>query len=237
MANIISMEELIASIYTRLDSIDTRDEMVFRDWIWDAIKEIGVGSLDVVTECLPVENLRICKPCYFGSVLEMNLLDATNGTVYFQFTGTGAKESEALNYTLVSETDDAFHLSSAGSACVVTSAEVSFYRLPIDENENPLVREDDKLAIICYVEYQFWKRERNRKRGKARSEMPMSEIDFYNRQWVIELGKVKGRKKMVSPLHAETIMRKWMTLIPDFRDKKRHKMHGRGNRHINRRTY
>ena len=128
---------------------------------------------------------------------------------------------------LVSESDDYFYLSSAGESCDVTSAEVTYYALPIDENNNPLIREDDKLAIICYIEYQFWKRERNRKRGKERGNMPMSEIDYYNRQWLMELGKVKGRKKMISPLHAETITRKWMSLIPNFRDKGRHRMHNR----------
>ena len=56
----------------------------------------------------------------------------------------------------------------------------------------------------------------------------MNDVDYYNREWKLAKGTAKGRQKMVNPVQAETILRNWMTLLPKFKTKNRHRRESRG---------
>jgi hypothetical protein len=235
--NNISIEEMVSSAFISLDVNDTRDELVFREWCYDALREIGTGNVDIHTVCLPVEDLCVSKPCDFASEYEINILDSAGNVHYYQSSQTGIRESQTnrnngsgsvstenhneygISTIVLSETDDSFNLSSNALRAGISSMELTYYRLPIDEDGNPLIREIYKLAVMAYIEYKYIKRERNRKR----KEIPMSEVDWYKNAWMSEMIKVKGRVKMPSPVQADTIMRKWVTLVPNFRDSVRHR--------------
>lgn len=235
--NNISIDEMVSSVFISLDITDTRDELVFREWCYDALRELGMGNVDIHTECLAVEGLCVDKPCDFASEYEINLLDNSGNVHYYQSSQTSIRESQVdkRNHTttthsntlndygypsiILSETDSAFHLSSNAETAGITKMELSYYRLPIDENGDPLIREIQKLAVMAYIEYKYIKRERNRRR----EDIPMSEVVEYKNSWLSEMMKVKGRMKMPSPMQAETIMRKWVTLVPNFRDKVRNR--------------
>ena len=137
-------------------------------------------------------------------------------------TNTGAKTDrgdyyENLDRVLyVSEEDTKFELSS--NATGVTDVEIRYYSLPIDDEGLPFVREDLKEAIISFCEYLWIKRQRNRRR----KEIPMSEVDWFKNNWEIQKRTAKGRSKMINPVQAESILRRWVTTLPQYKNMNRH---------------
>lgn len=152
-------------------------------------------------------------------------------SIPFVFTNTGTNsdrgDSEDIRNTrtpiYVSEDDTRFNLSS--NSLGVHAVEIVYYALPINQEGMPIVREIVKEAVICFCEYQWVKRQR-RRQPKL---IPMSDVDYYNNEWKLAKGTAKSRQKMVNPVQAEAILKKWMTTIPQFKSKNRHRG-GRFNR-------
>jgi hypothetical protein len=222
MENIYTAEEIVAEIFSRLDNADTRDEAVFYNWIYSAIRELGSSSLDIKSECVEPVGCCVTKPCDFGGLVELVLTDS-HGSVPFVFSNTSAKTDRGDYYSnnnaviYVSEEDTKFNLSS--NATNVKNVEIRYYGLPIDSEGLPFVREILREAVIAFCEYQWMKRERNRRR----KEIPMSEVDWYKGNWEVAKRTAKGRNKMISPVQAETILRKWVTMIPKYKTMDRHR--------------
>ncbi len=216
MENIYSVEEVVAEIYSRLDIKDTRDEAVFYNWIYSGIRELGSNSLDIVSECVKPVDCCIPKPCDYGALVELVLLDG-HGSTPFVMTNTGAKTdrgdyySTANSVIYVSEDDDKFNLSSNGKG--IKEVEIRYYSLPINDEGLPFVRENIKEAIIAFCEYLWMKRQRSRRR----KEIPMSEVDWYKNNWETEKRTAKGRIKMVNPVVLQSIVKRWVTTIPKWK--------------------
>ena len=100
----------------------------------------------------------------------------------------------------------------------ISQVEIRYYALPVDDEGLPFVRERIKEAVISYCEYLWMKRERNRRR----KEIPMSEVDWFKNTWEINKRTAKGRNKMVNSVEAESILRRWVTTIPQWKSMNRH---------------
>jgi len=229
MANIntITVDELIAEAYSRTDSEDSRDEIIFRNWIYRSLKWIGPASSDIKTATIPVEDLSIRKPCDYWFPVEMQLLSNQGGVFYFQYSNNSFIPSESLSRNnidcqrkiVIGEDNDFFHINSNGAS--IAKCELNYYALPIDDNGDPLISEESIEAVLAYINWNWLKRQRNRYRG--RSMFPMSEIESAKMEWIAFKGMVQGNRKMPSPLQAETVMRKWVSALPNFQNKRRHK--------------
>lgn len=234
MDNIYQIEEVVAELFSRLDITDTRDEAIFYNWVYSGIRELGSNSLDITHKCVEVIDYCISKPCDYGGLVDLGLLKNGN-SVSFVFTNTGLNSDRGdledrfdsnVRSIYVNEVDDRFNLSSNST---VDHAEISYYSLPINEEGLPVVREIVKEAVIAFCEYMWVKRERRRNPKR----IPMSDVDYYNNEWKLARGTAKGRQKMVNPVQAETILKNWMTVLPKFKSKNRHR---RGVDKFNRRT-
>lgn len=234
-----TVDEIISAIYTRIDHIDDRDELVYRDWIYDAEREIGAPNLYIKKKKVPVTDFMFEKPCDLAHLVDLNLL-GSGGQVYnYEFDGSNFLDSEvALDNTdttydlglnrshpiRVAEQEHCFVIGSNANG--VVEAEMSYYAFPIKEDDDGtysiLIPETHKLAVISYVEFQHFKRERNRTR-KQGNLVPMSEVTYYEDKWIREMQKSKGRNKMPNLPELDTIAFKWMTMIPNYKDKARHR--------------
>lgn len=230
-----TVEEVVAAAYLRLDIEDSRDEIVFTEWSYDALREIGPGPEDINVKCVAVEDLCFSKPVDMMGLIDLQLIGTGNRPYFYQFSqnrilgseiqGTNTTVSTSTNgggesSIIVSEQDRTFVLSSnAGS---ITKAELSYFTFPVTEEGDMKIRENLKLSIIAYIEWQYYKRERNRTRRLTKTAVvPMNEIDFYKTSWIQEMRKSKGRSKMPNAVSAELIGRKWNSLIPNWKDSKR----------------
>ena len=230
IAKYITLSEVIAAAFLVIDTDDTRDEGVFREWAYDAIRLIGPSNVDIVSKCIDVENLSIEKPCNHLYTKEMNLFNKEGTILPYSFYQSGFPNSDAIasgqkynwqNYIVVTEQRDCYHLSS--NADYVVKAEMIYYRLPCTEDGELLIDEYSKTAILAYLEYQFVKRERFRYTGKNRQYIPISEIQMMEQTWVGKMRQARGQQKMPDPIAAEYISKRWMTLMPDFQSRKRHR--------------
>ena len=229
-----TVEEVVAAAFLRFDTQDSRDEIVFTEWAYDALREIGPGPEDIEIKCVSVDDLCFEKPCNLMQLIDLQLVGAQGEIFYYQFSQNRILDSELSNtratpevnnssrigtrYIVVSEQDKSFILSSNASA--VAKAEMSYFTFPVDEEGNMKIRENLKLPIIAYIEYQFYTRERHKLRRKGNF-VTMNEIQFYKDNWIGKLRQAKGRQKMPNAVSAETIARKWNTLIPNWKDSKR----------------
>jgi len=223
MDNIYQIEEVVAEIFSRLDIVDTRDEAVFYNWAYSAVRELGSNSLDIVPKCVEIIDGCIAKPCDYGGLVEFVLLKGGR-SIPFVFTSTGASSDRGDNEDIgnnlgsiyINEDDTRFNVS---SNCKADHAEIVYYSLPINNKGLPIIREIVKEAVISFCEFQWIKRERRRNPKRV----PMSEVDYYNNEWKLAKGTAKGRQKMPNPVQAETILKNWMTTLPHFKSKNRNK--------------
>lgn len=230
-----TVEQVVSSCYLYLDSEDSRDELVFREWIYDALREIGPPQTGPKKVCLEVKDFCIEKPQDLAALQDMNLLDSSNGIFFFEFRGNGILNSELRQNTdgsisadrlstlggtysiVVSEQERTYELSS--NATGVFKAELLYYPLPINEDGDMIIPEDHKLACISYVEWNYLKRERNRSRRRGNL-VPQSEVSEAYSRWINKQIQVKGRNKMPNTVEFGTIARKWVSMIPKFTDKR-----------------
>ena len=230
------MDELIAEAYARLDLEDSRDELIFRNWIYRALKWIGPSSPQIKPVCLEICDLSIKKPHDYWSAIDMNLLDSQGRIYYFQYTNNGFMRSEegknangqflgtdasltGARTILVGEDYHCFNISDTGSEAPLAKAELKYYAMPKDKNGDPLIAEDSVEAVLAYVEWQYLKRGRNRTRGTRK--FPHSEVETARMTWMNYKGMVQGNRKLPHPLAAEPMLRKWVTGIANWKNKAR----------------
>jgi hypothetical protein len=234
----ITLEEVVASAFLALDIEDTRDELVFREWAWDALREIGPSRVDRKTECIPVEGLCAMKPHDYLYGLDMNILDCHGNIYYYQMAESGILESEQQNTDVggsslsqnvdvggasikVAEQKEIFAFSSNAANAGITKIELSYYSYPMDADGEPLIEEKMKEAIISYIEYRHIKRERSRRRGTR--DVPLAEVVDARDEWKRQRMAMRGDIKMPDPLAADTIFRRWVTGIPNFKRRGRNR--------------
>tara|TARA_R100000995_G_scaffold70727_2_gene39340 strand:- start:20943 stop:21674 length:732 start_codon:yes stop_codon:yes gene_type:complete len=231
----ITLEQIVSSAFIALDVDDSRDELVFKEWAWDALREIGPSRVDKKTKCIPITNLCAMKPHDYLYGLDMNILDDSGQIYYYQMAESGVLESEqdfkgsfdtSTDITRskgssikVAEQKEAFVFSSNASKSGVTKMEISYYSYPVDEYGEPLVEEKMKEAIITYIEYRYLKRERRRRVGTR--DLPLAEVADARDEWKRQRMAIRGDIKMPDPLSADTMFRRWVSGIPNFKRRAR----------------
>jgi len=233
MPRLMTLDELVSAAFLRLDLEDTRDENVFREWAWDSARELGPTRLDKKTTCIDICDFGFEFPCDYISALDMNLLDANGGVYSYRYGEAGFMESEVnnsgptgqssrlnggFNRLVLTEAKQRFLVSSNAAEIGITSAQLTYYAAPVNENGEMLIEESMQEAMICFIEYMYIKRERNKDRNK----IPMSEVDYYGTQWRNKRMEVRGARKVPDPLAMDTIARRWVTGVANFQNKRRH---------------
>jgi len=231
--NLISIDEVVAMAFTLLDSEESRDEILFENWAWDAVREIGPTRVSKRKQCLPVIDRCITKPKDFCYAIDMSLLDPCNNAHYFQYSESGwlastqrynndsstlyLNSGSTYNCIKVTETNCTFELSQEADCENIVKAELLYYHLPLDDQGRMLIEENLKLAIIAYIEYCFYKMHRARSRHPGKTNMvPMSEVDWYYNKWVRLKSQKKAEARMPDILSASTIFNNWVTGIPNY---------------------
>lgn len=234
----ITLEEVVSSAFIALDVEDSRDELIFREWAWDALREIGPSRVDRKTVCIPVKGLCAMKPHDYLYGLDMNLLDCSGNIYYYQMAESGVLESEQQNDNVggsslsqnidvggssikVAEQKEIFAFSSNANDAGIVNIELSYYSYPMDAEGEPLIEEKMKEAVITYIEYRYLKRERRRRVGTR--DIPLNEIVDAREEWRRQRMAIKGDIKMPDPLAADTIFRRWVSGIPNFKRRARNR--------------
>src|SRR5690606_26291972 len=85
---------------------------------------------------------------------------------------------------------------------------IRYFKYPLDERNQPLIREEDLYACALFIKLMTAMRDNGNK----------SEIDQYDRMWkqAADTAKAGKRSKSLTPEVQNTIMKDLMRLIPQF---------------------
>lgn len=198
-----------------IDTEDSRDMLLFKKWAYDALRQIGPSNLDIRESREKVCDFAFKKPCGIVSPINIFLGDENCYMHFYEYNPhVQYFKCETNNNIVISESFDEFLLST--NATNVHFAKIKYFSIPTTAEGEILINEDYLPAIVAYIEYMNIKREKNRDPRN----MSSGDVMMYKTMWINELGRVKGNIKMPSILNAHTIMRRWMTMIPDMKFKK-----------------
>jgi hypothetical protein len=179
----------------------------------------------------------------------MNLLDDNGAIVKFDYSKNGFMSSEK-NTNIANASGSSYHAGRSVKAKYIpvvydqgthysisstsdeanyniTSANIKYYSALMDDNGGLVFPEDYKDAVVQFVRFKYYQREKNRRT------IALSTIQYEEDRWIRELRRIKANNKMPNPLEAEAILRNWLTLIPNFKDKPRNSIGGGSHRFSN----
>lgn len=222
-SNLIDTASVIAEAMEVLACENDRDELIFRNWIYRAVRELGSNRLTVKKVYIPVEDLSIQKPCDYMSLVDLDLYDHTDALVKYNMHSAkqhDANDNYQTNLIKVSESDYCFDLSSL--ATDVCKAEMSYCALGIDDNGELILRENEVPALLAYIEYNYYKRARNS--GRNGREYPHSEVQAALNRWEGLRDYTKAAAKIPTSVEAERIGRLWNTRVVNHQRKRRNRL-------------
>lgn len=215
--NYVTLDETVALARTTIATADEFDEVLMRQWVWEGLQDVGISEDSIEVCTLKPKNLIARKPENCRSLIDIALYDV-NGN-YFQHAFRSGKKRIYPNTNLpliienstgycigpvvdVSDDRDSIILGTNGAD--VASIMVRYFSYPIDKNGLPMIREDEKMALVYFVRF-MWSLRKNDNR---------SEIEQNRSMWMLESDRARARKKQITNEQVKTIVKRWMSLIP-----------------------
>lgn len=196
----------------------TEDRLLFRTWVYEALKAIGPTTHWVKTAQLVPKNGSFEKPKDMASPLSIALF-AGDTELNFKYEPAAEGRIHVDRYEVhdnlvnnqamgrVDLSDDAyyFHVGTNGNA--VTSMVIRYYAMPVDRNKELLIPEDNLFAVAMFCKWSWTMR-----KGDNQSEQ-MNARDT----WYRELASIKGKNKMPSMFRANEFFKSYASLINSFK--------------------
>jgi hypothetical protein len=124
--------------------------------------------------------------------------------VLYTSTEDGETTEQFIGPIDISEDSNNFVLGTNGTC--VAYALVRYWQYPLDENELPLIREDEVEALSMYVRYRW----------SLRMNENQSEIQANRMEWFRAADQCKAMKKSINNEQAKTIAASMNRMIPSF---------------------
>lgn len=212
---LLNINEVISNIQVDMGQSTPSKTAIIKRWCYEAVREIGVGFMELKTKTYDNISTNILKPSDFVAAAHIYLVTDDDkcvtptrtkglnlyGNTPFNFNKYGYRHSmlqspgweigEGLNsFTISSDAADNF------SKLILV-----YYATPIDEEGNPLVPEFAMEACLARCMWKDSARDRARfrspgsdSRGNA---VPLSEVQFYRQEYYTQVGIARG--EMNSP--------------------------------------
>ncbi len=228
----LTIEEVINFAASTIEGVKRRDKVVFRQWAYAAMRDLGVGKLDEKTAEISVDDFSIKKPCDLVHTIGLSVYNNDNVELYYTYKGWGQEVlrrdkraytrerdlvssrrivsnrvgSRSIASFIVTEDKDYYNLSS--DARSADYGIVKYFGLPIDEDGDLMFIDDDLLAVSAFIRWMYETRQRENQ----------SAIADRRQDWIIEAGKARAKKKSVSIFEAKDIAKHYMSMIDKFID-------------------
>lgn len=216
--NHVSLNSVIAEAISITPDTDASDWSIARQWGMTALSQLGVAEDEIAVCSITAKNLILKKPKDMRQYIEMALYDVNGCWIPHIFRAgkkriypdsridTSTDEIPRIVSVDVSEDKNAFYLGTNGTD--VSYATVRYYSYPLDDNGFPMIREDEKFAIMCYIRWA----------KSAKKNENQSEIANNWTQWAWQCDRAMAHKKAsgMSNDKAKTIARAWVSLLPNF---------------------
>ncbi len=209
----LSIEEVLSEIRIDADNEDSRDDLVFRQWIFRALRQIGYAKNQRKTSPLiAVEDFSFRVPCDLAEPIQLNLLNSSGGALLFHWSDGKGFTGVHHCHLSVSEREDSEMMDLSTNATGICWAEMDYWAMPVDDNGQPLTAEIFLEAVMAFVEWRWTKRQRKRKP----KEVSNADVASAKADWTILSQQAHGRSKMPNQMEAEHISRGNISRIPNM---------------------
>lgn len=209
---------------TIVKTADNMDTNVWKDWIYTgALLHLGVGDDEIDTAELHPINLIAELPENCRSILNISLFDSSGNNLSHKFRAgkqriytdqrlaiTSVGSNTSINNLIpIDVSNDKYNILLGTNGSLVDKILIRYFKYPLDDNNQPLIREEDIMACALFVKYMQAIRDNSNK----------SEIQLYDQLWKQAADKAKAdkRTKSITPEILSVIANDWMRLIPQFK--------------------
>lgn len=208
---------------TIVKTANNADTNVWKDWVYTgALLHLGVSDNEIDTAEIRPKNFIAPLPEHCRSILALSLFDASGNPLKHKYragkqriytdhrlANTAIGTPTDLNETVpVDVGSDAYNLILGTNGSIVDKILIRYFKYPLDQNGQPLIREEDVYACALFIKLMQAMRDNGNK----------SEIGLYDSMWKQAADKAKADKRMASltPEVASTIVKDMMRLVPQF---------------------
>lgn len=219
----VGIDQVIAFAKTIVKDANNADTNVWRDWVYTgALLHLGVSDDEIdVAEVYP-RNYIAPLPEHCRLILGLSLFDLQGKTLRHKYragkqriysdtrlakTALGAS-TDVNNSVPVDVSSDRYNLILGTNGDIVDKIVVRYFKYPLDDKGQPLIREEDIYACALFIKLM----------QAMRDDANRSAIGQYDAMWKQAADKAKAEKRMASltPEVAKTIMKDSLRLIPQF---------------------
>jgi hypothetical protein len=225
--NYYNIDEVVAEAMLVTSNVTDADRLIARQWVGSAMEFLGMSEDEIeVCEIIP-KNLLARKPDNCRKLIDIACYDEagnyiphvfhagkkriypnTNVLVATTTTNSDGESETRVTYTAVDVSEDRFNIVLGTNASDVYKIKIRYFSYPIDADGLPMIRSDEKQAIIYFIRFcKALKDDENQ--GKiAQDEM----------RWMREADRVKASKKMADVTNdkAKTMASILNRMIPNF---------------------
>jgi hypothetical protein len=222
----VDINSVIAEAISITPDTDAGDWAIARQWVVTALMQLGTSEDEINICTIQAINLTLPKPDDMRCYVEMALYDSQHNYIPHIFRGGNRRiypdnrvttplgitggiipTSQILHTVPVDVSEDQLNFYLGTNGRHVDNAWVRYFAYPIDDNGLPMIREDEKFAIMTYIQWA-----KASKKGENQSEIAMKW-----QMWAKQHDMARARKKSdrSNDMH-KTIARFWMKLIPEF---------------------
>jgi hypothetical protein len=209
-----TLDEAVATAMTITPGATDEHKTVFRQWVWEGLKQIGPTNHWVKTCELRPKNFSFKKPSDLASTLAIALYDTGGAEIAYNWQETGGRvhtDRSAVRSGgngLIDLSEDAYYFHMSSDAVNVGYAVIRYLATPVDSNGLPLIPEDHVLALSMFCRW-LW---------AMRNGTNQSEIQLSRDTWYREKDRIFGDNKMPSVFRANQFAKnKFLSLINSFK--------------------
>jgi hypothetical protein len=210
---LLPIEEVLAEIRFDSDNEDGRDNLVFRQWVFRALRNIGYAKNQrKMSELIPVEDFGFPAPCDMAEPLQVNLLDAVGCSLLFNYAGGGEFTGMPGCQITLNEQEESGTFALSSNAGEIAFAEIDYWAMPVDSSGMPLTPEIFLEAVLAFVEWRWTKRQKKRKP----KEISNADVATAKADWIVLAQQAHGRSKLPPQMEAERLSRGNISRIPNM---------------------
>ena len=191
----VSLDHVISFTNTLVKDSDSISRNLWKDWVYTALLELGIQDDEMdVAEITPKE-LLAPLPDNCRSIIEIACYNSNGELLPHKFrtgvrriftdgrlvdtTTSGSVNINSSTPVDVSNDDTNIVLGTNGSS--VTTILLRYFKYPLDENGNPLIREEDVMPCAYFIKFMTAMRDNGNR----------SEIEQYKQMWYMaaEIGR------------------------------------------------
>lgn len=214
----VTMQEATATAMLMCGGATQEDRLIFQTFVWEAMKHIGPTRHWIKVCKLTPKNGDFKKPKDLASTVDFALFDASNVEITYNYF-YGAERIHTDRYTIhdnlvdgtltgrVDISEDGYYFHMGNNADLVAYMELRYLALPINEENELVIPEDNIFAIAMFCRWA-WSMRRNDNQ---------SEIMNNRDTWYRERDRIYGNNKMPSVKQAKEFAKHYMSLINSYK--------------------